>query len=71
MKSETTEKRCWNPKCKRIIVGDSKIGLCSTCFNKYGSPVMALGATGMCGAIWKNKGKIASGAINVIKHIKP
>lgn len=70
MKAETAEKRCWNPKCKRIIVGESKMGLCSKCFNTVGSvSTLGLGLVGT--AIWKNKGKIASGAINVIKHIKP
>ncbi len=70
MKAEITEKRCWNPKCKRIIVGDSKLGLCDTCFNKYGSrAVFGLVIAG--GALWKNKGKIASGAISMIKHVKP
>ena len=28
------EKRC--KSCKRIIVGDSKTGLCSDCMSKYG-----------------------------------
>lgn len=69
MKAETAEKRCWNPKCKRIIVGESKMGLCSKCFNTVASSTLGLGLVGT--AIWKNKGKIASGAINVIKHIKP
>lgn len=71
MKAETAEKRCWNPKCKRIIVGDSKLGLCSTCLNKYGSLIIPLSISVVGGAIWKNKGKIASGAINVIRHTKP
>lgn len=68
MKTETAEKRCW--KCKRIIIGDSKLGLCSTCFNECGSPVVAIGGMVVAGMIWKNKGEIANGAINVIRHIK-
>ena len=71
MKSETVEKKCRNPKCKRIIVGDSKLGLCSTCFNKYGSTGTLLGTTVIGTTIWKNKRKIANGVINVFKHIKP
>lgn len=70
MKAEITEKRCLNPKCKRIIVGDSKLGLCDTCFNKYGSIIIPVSLSIAGGAIWKNKGKIASGAINMIKHVK-
>lgn len=70
MKSKAAEKRCWNPKCKRIIVGDSKLGLCSTCFNKYGSVVAPLNISVVGGAIWKKRGKIVSDAINMIKHIK-
>ena len=34
--------------CKRTLVGDSKLGLCPDCLNKYGSPaaaVLAVGAT--------------------------
>lgn len=67
MKAETAEKRCW--KCNRIIVGESKMGLCSKCFNTVGS----ISTWGLLvgTAIWKNKGKIANGAINVIKYIKP
>ena len=29
-------KKCW--ACKRTLVGDSKLGLCPDCLNKYGSP---------------------------------
>ena len=28
-------KKCW--ACKRTLVGDSKMGLCPDCINKYGS----------------------------------
>ena len=35
------EKTCW--ACKRILVGESKLGLCPDCLNKYGSPA-AVGA---------------------------
>lgn len=28
-------KKCW--ACKRTLVGDSKMGLCPDCMNKYGS----------------------------------
>ena len=42
-------KKCW--ACKRTLIGNSKLGLCPDCVNKYGSPVAAASVLGMfyCG----------------------
>lgn len=37
----TESKKCW--ACKRTLMGDSKMGLCPDCLNKYGSIGMAVG----------------------------
>ena len=60
------EKRC--RVCKRILVGDSKLGVCPDCINKYGTPLVALTATGgliVIGFAVKNGKKI----INIVKNI--
>lgn len=73
--AEKDEKICW--ACKRTLVGENKFGLCPNCLNKYGSPVAALGIVGITslgglvvGMVWKNGGKFAKGAIDIIKLIK-
>jgi len=56
---EHNEKTCW--ACKRILVGDSTLGLCSDCLNKYGSPAVAFGVLGLAIGgrfLLKNSGKI-------------
>lgn len=74
MKTNTDngEKSCW--KCKRILVGESKSGLCPDCFNKYGSVVAKIGIGGILslGVKWvsKNGGKFAKHAFDVIRLIK-
>ena len=42
-------KKCW--ACKRTLVGDSKMGLCPDCINKYGSIGTAAAVVGLavCG----------------------
>lgn len=63
-------KKCW--ACKRTLVGDSKLGLCPDCLNKYGSPAAAVFVAG--GAIGikqlaKNSGKIIKVASNIIRRL--
>ena len=65
------EKTCW--ACKRVIVGNAKLGLCPDCLNKYGSPAAALGVAGLAvGGKWllKNGGKVVKTAFNVVKNFK-
>ena len=65
------EKTCW--ACKRILVGDSKFGLCPDCLNKYGSPAAAVGIFGLgLGARYlaKNGGKIIKAAVDIAKNLK-
>ena len=38
-------KKCW--ACKRTLVGESKLGLCPKCLNRYGTPVTAIAALGI------------------------
>lgn len=38
-------KKCW--ACKRTLIGDSEMGLCPGCINKYGSFGTALMACGL------------------------
>jgi hypothetical protein len=70
--TETDEKICW--ACKRILVEESKLGLCPDCLNKYGTPVAAIsiGSIASLGIRWvfKNGGKVAKGAFDLIKLIK-
>lgn len=63
------DKKCW--ACKRTLVGESKLGLCPECLNKYGSPAAAVGALGLAFGVKqlaKNGGKIVKFATKVIKH---
>ena len=62
-------KKCW--ACKRTLVGDSKLGLCPDCLNKYGSPaaaVLAVGATVGVRHLVKNGGKIVKLAAKIVRH---
>ena len=50
-----------NTLCKRILIGESKLGLCPDCLNKYGSPAAAVGIAGLAVGgrfLLKNSGKI-------------
>lgn len=42
---ENDEKTCW--ACKRVLIGESKLGLCPDCLNKYGTPAAFFGAGGL------------------------
>ena len=58
---ENKEKTCW--ACKRILVDESKLGLCPDCMNKYGSVAALLGAGGVFAlgrVLVKNGGKIVT-----------
>lgn len=64
-------------KCKRILVGESKLRLCDKCINDYGSPLAVIGSIGFTGVLYlsrgwvkKNGGKVVKGAIDAIKLIK-
>lgn len=62
-------KKCW--ACKRTLVGDSKMGLCPGCINKYGSigaAVAALGLTVGGRQLVKHGGKVIKVAAKIIKH---
>lgn len=62
-------KKCW--ACKRTLVGNLKMGLCSDCMNKYGSvgaAVAALGLTVGGRQLIKHGGKIIKVAAKIIKH---
>ena len=73
MKKKTykEEKICW--ACKRILVEESKLGLCPDCINKYGTPAAAAGALGL-GLISRQALKHSEKAVkfvaNAIRHIK-
>ena len=69
--TEKDEKICW--ACKKTLVEESKSGLCPSCVNKYGSPVVgAVVGVLSLGSAWvfKNREKVVIGAIDAIKHIK-
>lgn len=62
-------KKCW--ACQRTLVGDSKLGLCPDCMNKYGSPAAAALALGVgigVRQIIKNGDKIIKIASKVVRH---
>ena len=61
------EKKCI--RCKRIIVGKSKLGLCQDCINKYGTPAAGIGVGLLLVGgriVVKNSGKIAKAALKMI-----
>lgn len=77
MKTNTEKDEDVCLKCKRILVGESKLRLCDKCINDYGSPLAAIIALGIGGILYsgkgwvmKNGGKVVKGAIDAIKHIK-
>ena len=60
--TEKDEKICW--VCKRTLVGESKLGLCPDCLNKYGTRVAAISiGIASLGISWvlKNGGKSSKG----------
>ncbi len=58
---KNNEKKCW--ACKRILLTESKTGLCPDCINKYGSPVAALGVSVGIGVLIKNAPKLVKGLL--------
>ena len=59
--------------CKRILVGESKSGLCTDCLNKYGTGATVFGAGALIlvgQKLLKNSGKIFKGAVGLIKNIR-
>ncbi|OPZ87167.1 MAG: hypothetical protein BWY74_03460 [Firmicutes bacterium ADurb.Bin419] len=70
-KTDKEEKICW--ACRRILVEESKLGLCPDCVNKYGTPVAtaALFALGILGRqALKHSGKAVKVVANVIRRTK-
>lgn len=62
-------KKCW--ACKRTLIGDSKMGLCPDCINKYGSVGAAVAVLGLAVGgrqLVKHGGKIIKGATKIIRH---
>ena len=62
-------KKCW--ACKRTLVGDSKMGLCPDCMNKYGSVGSAVAVLGLAVGgklLVKNGEKIIKGVAQIAKH---
>jgi len=62
-KNEET-KKCW--KCGREIINEGKFGLCPTCVNEYGTPLMAVAGCGFAVGVKyavENHDKIAKGAV--------
>lgn len=62
-------KKCW--ACKRTLVGDSKMGLCPDCINKYGSIGTAVVVVGLAVGgrqLVKNGEKIIKVAFPITKH---
>ncbi len=70
-KTDNEDKICW--ACERTLVGESKLGLCPDCVNKYGTPAAAVGLLGL-GLLGrqalKHSGKAVKVVANVIRHIK-
>ncbi|MBS7019293.1 MAG: hypothetical protein KH145_09170 [Faecalibacterium prausnitzii] len=65
----TENKKCW--ACKRTLVGDSKMGLCPDCINKYGSIGATVAAFGLVVGgrqLVKNGEKIIKGFFQITKH---
>ena len=59
--------------CKRILLEDSKLGLCPDCFNKYGSiavvpGVITLGVVGKFA--YRNGKKLVKNLPQIIEFIK-
>jgi len=63
------EKKCW--ACHKTLVGGEKYGLCSNCINKYGTPVVTIGLTGLAlggRLLINNSSKIIRATMKIIKH---
>ena len=61
--------KCW--VCKRTLVGESQLGLCPDCMNKYGSPaaaVLVVGAGVGVRQLVKNGGKIIKVMTKIVRH---
>ena len=61
--------------CDRIILGESKTGLCPACVDKYGTPAALIalvpagfGLRKILRLAWSNKGEIIKVATNLIKR---
>lgn len=70
MKNEK-EYRC--KICKRTVDGGGKYGICPSCINKYGSPVLALiaaGGIGLGGLAMKDGGKIIKEAVKAFVKLR-
>ncbi len=67
MKSNTEkdEKVCW--ACKRILIGESKFGLCPSCLNEYGSLVIGSIISIGSGLVLRNGSKVVKGVFEKIK----
>lgn len=61
MEKNNNEKKCW--ACKRILLTESKTGLCPDCTNKYGTPAAAFIATVGVGALVKFGPKLIKGLL--------
>lgn len=62
-------KKCW--ACKRTLVGDSKMGLCPDCMNKYGSVgavITTIGVAAYANHVVKKGGKIINVFAKIIKR---
>ena len=67
--SSKDEKSCRS--CNRVIVGESKMGLCSVCKNKYGTVVVVVGGAVLTvglRCVSKNSDKIIKVLANAIKR---
>lgn len=58
---KNSEKKC--RACKRILLTDSKTGLCPDCLNKYGTPVVGIAASLGIGALVKYAPKLIKGIL--------
>ena len=68
---EKKVKTCW--ACKTIIIGESKLGLCPKCVNKYGSAGAAAIAFGTgigVKYVIKNKDRVIKAVAEGIKIVK-
>lgn len=66
MKDEQQERKCW--ACHKTLVGKGNLGLCTTCANRYGTPVASVAALAITvggSYLVKNSGKI----LNLIKKV--
>lgn len=70
MQKNQNHKKCWG--CGKIIVGDSKFGLCPECVNKFGTPAAAALSVGGAFLVKKaidNKEKIVKGGKAVLDAV--